>query len=118
MVSKKITELEALTDPAVGDLLAIVDDPSGSPETKKVTIDNLLNVNVHAEGSSNFAGPGGVTITHSLNLANYAPHIIPTADSGGAIGEIWVTDIAVNSFVVRNSGSAVTTFTWVVHNRT
>ena len=73
---------------------------------------------LHADGSSNFAGPGGVTITHNLNLANYAPHIIPTADGAGAIGEIWVTDIAVNSFVVRNSGSGVTGFTWVIHNRT
>jgi hypothetical protein len=117
MANKKITELTALTDPDANDLLAIVDDPSGSPETKRVTIDNLLK-DLHTEGSSNFAGPGGVTITHNLNLTNYAPHIIPTADSGGAIGEVRVTDIAVNSFVVRNSGIAVTTFTWVIHNRT
>ena len=117
MANKKITELTALTDPDANDLLAIVDDPSGSPETKRVTIDNLLK-DLHTEGSSNFAGPGGVTITHNLNLANYAPHILSTADSGGGIGEVWVTDIAVNSFVVRNSGSAITSFTWVVHNRT
>lgn len=66
-------------------------------------------------GSSNFAGQGGVTVTHNLNLVNYRPHILPTADGGGAIGEIWVTDIAVNSFVVRNSGSAITTFSWVIY---
>jgi len=81
--------------------------------------DSMIGLNeLHADGSSNFAGPGGVTITHGLNLANYAPHIIPTADGAGAIGEIWVTDVAVNSFVVRNSGIAVTAFTWVIHNRT
>ncbi len=81
--------------------------------------DSMIGLNeIHAEGSSNFAGPGGVTITHNLNLSNYAPHIIPTADPAGALGEVWITDVAVNSFVVRNSGIAVTSFTWVIHNRT
>jgi hypothetical protein len=73
---------------------------------------------IHAEGTNNFAGPSGRTITHSLNLSNYTPSIVPTADAAGALGEVWVTDIAVNSFVVRNSGIAVTAFTWLVHNRT
>jgi hypothetical protein len=81
--------------------------------------DSMIGLNeIHAEGASNFAGPGGVTITHSLNLANYAPSITPTADATGALGEVWVTDKAVNSFVVRNSGIAVTGFTWIIHNRT
>lgn len=81
--------------------------------------DSMIGLNeIHAEGSSSFAGPGGVTVTHSLNLANYTPTIIPTADGAGAIGEWWITDKAVNSFVIRNSGSAVTAFTWVIHNRT
>lgn len=81
--------------------------------------DSMIGLNeVHAEGASNFAGPGGVTITHSLNLANYTPSIAPTADPAGALGEVWITDIAVNSFVVRNSGIAVTAFTWIIHNRT
>ena len=71
----------------------------------------------HVEGSSNFAGPGGVTITHSLNLANYIADVMPSADGGGALGEIWITDVAANSFVVRNSGIAVTAFTWSIHKR-
>ena len=81
--------------------------------------DSMIGLNeVHAEGTDNFAGSGGVTITHNLNLSNYTPSIVPTADAAGALGEIWITDIAVNSFVVRNSGIAVTGFTWTVHNRT
>ena len=70
----------------------------------------------HVEGASNFAGPGGVTITHNLNLANYIPDVIPTADSG-SVGAIWITDVAVSSFIVRNSGSGVTAFTWSIHKR-
>jgi hypothetical protein len=81
--------------------------------------DSMIGLNeIHAEGSSNFAGPGGVTITHNLNLSNYTPTVVPTADAAGALGEVWFTDIAVNSFVVRNSGIAVTGFTWTIHNRT
>lgn len=80
--------------------------------------DSMIGLNeIHAEGSSNFAGPGGVTVTHNLNLANYMPTVVPSVDGSGAIGEIWVTDIAVNSFVVRNTGSGITGFTWIIHNR-
>ena len=42
MANKKITELTALTDPDANDLLAIVDDPSGSPETKRITATKLV----------------------------------------------------------------------------
>ena len=38
----KITQLDALTTQAAGDLIAIVDDVGGSPETKKITITNLF----------------------------------------------------------------------------
>jgi hypothetical protein len=81
--------------------------------------DSMIGLNeIHAEGTSNFAGSGGVTVTHNLNLSNYTPTIVPTADAAGALGEVWFTDIAINSFVVRNSGIAVTAFTWSIHNRT
>lgn len=43
MADTKITGLNELTTPALEDLLAIVDDPSGSEETKKVTLTNLLS---------------------------------------------------------------------------
>lgn len=44
MANQKITELTALTTPNVVDLLAIVDDPAGSPITKKITIGDLLTL--------------------------------------------------------------------------
>lgn len=44
MANQKITQLTALTTPATEDLLAIVDDPSGTPITKKVTLANLLTL--------------------------------------------------------------------------
>jgi hypothetical protein len=42
MADSKITELTELTEVADGDLLVIVDDPSGSPITKKITRANLV----------------------------------------------------------------------------
>jgi len=41
---KQIENLDALTDPAVGDVIPIVDDPTGSPVTKKITPSNFLKV--------------------------------------------------------------------------
>jgi hypothetical protein len=42
MADKKITQLTALTTPANNDLLLIVDDPSGSPISKKVTLGDIF----------------------------------------------------------------------------
>ncbi len=72
---------------------------------------------IQVKGTSNFAGPGGVSVVHNKNWATYIPSIIPTTDPSGAIGSIWITDVAANSFVVRNSGHAVTAFTYII-NRT
>lgn len=44
MPDQKITQLTALATPATEDLIPIVDDPSGSPIVKKVTLGNLLLV--------------------------------------------------------------------------
>ena len=43
MATKKVTELTALTNAASGDLLLIVDDPLGSPETKKITVADFFS---------------------------------------------------------------------------
>ena len=42
MANKKITELTEETSPVGADLLALVDDVSGTPTTKKVTVSNLM----------------------------------------------------------------------------
>lgn len=50
MADKKITQLTALTAVDNSDVLAIVDDPAGSPVTKKVTADVLgeyMSTNTH-----------------------------------------------------------------------
>jgi hypothetical protein len=44
MANKKITELTEETSPAGADILALVDDVSGTPTTKKVTATNLMTL--------------------------------------------------------------------------
>ena len=55
MATKKVTELTALTNAASGDLLLIVDDPLGSPETKKITVGDLI-------------GNVKIAVTHNANV--------------------------------------------------
>lgn len=42
MADAKITELTELTEAEAADLLAVVDDPAGTPETKKLTVETLM----------------------------------------------------------------------------
>ena len=42
MADVKITALPAATAVTIDDLVPIVDDPSGTPATKKITVANLL----------------------------------------------------------------------------
>jgi len=49
MADQKVTALTEETSPALADILYIVDDPGGTPTSKKFTIQNLLDV-VHFAG--------------------------------------------------------------------
>lgn len=65
MADKKITQLTALTAPANTDLLLIVDDPSGTPVSKKVKLGDIFGetaqtsfsvINLTATGNTTFGG--------------------------------------------------------------
>lgn len=77
--SKKVTDLVSLTNAAAGDLLLIIDDPSGTPESKKITVASFMgNVNTHVGLKSTLTVNGAVmlagntTITKPLTVANTA----------------------------------------------
>ena len=66
MADKKVTQLTALTSPANNDLLLIIDDATGSPVSKKITLEDLLGtsnqlvvttINVRATADGTFAEP-------------------------------------------------------------
>ena len=65
MADKKITQLTALTAPANTDLLLIVDDPSGTPVSKKIELGDIFGetaqtsfsvINVTATGNTTLGG--------------------------------------------------------------
>jgi hypothetical protein len=68
MADKKITQLVGLTNPSREDLLLIVDDPSSSPVSKKVTLGDIFGetaqtvfstINISANTTSGTATIGG-----------------------------------------------------------
>jgi len=63
-------------------------------------------------GTDTFDGPGGVTITHNFGSVDYEFRIRPNEDTKGAIGEVWIDNLAANTIVVHNSGFGVTGFAW------
>ena len=52
MADKKVTQLTALTAPANTDLLLIVDDPAGSPISKKISLEDIFGATTQTIFSS------------------------------------------------------------------
>lgn len=71
MADAKITALTALTQPTADDLLPIVDDPSGTPVTKKITRANLMKGIIEPTAKT-----GNYTVTSSDE------HILGDATTG------------------------------------
>jgi hypothetical protein len=63
MADKKVTQLTALTAPANTDLLLIIDDPSGSPISKKIELEDIFGATAQTTFvSMNFGSTGNSTI--------------------------------------------------------
>jgi len=104
MANQKISELTALNSPSSDDLLAIVDDPAGTPATKKITWANLLGTNLVAFYSK--TAPSGTIIgsSDSQTLTNKTI----------AVGSNSITSTASRAAVFDASGlltASVTTLT-------
>ena len=87
MATKKFTELNSLSaTPDNADILAIVDNPSGSAETKKITVSNLLGDAVTV--SSGAVDIGGNTLLNfdaSLNEQTGTTYTLVAGDNGKVI---------------------------------
>ena len=65
MADKKITQLDALTSVTSDDLFLVVDDPSGTPTSKKVTAANVA-ASIAAIGLN--AGGSNPVLIHGIEL--------------------------------------------------
>ena len=70
MADTKISALIALTAPAAADLLPIVDDPSGTPVTKKITLSDLFTVANLAIDTANTLEQRNSTNAQTFNIYN------------------------------------------------
>lgn len=99
MTDVKITEYTELTAPAAGDVLEIVDDPSGSPISKKVTVKSLL------EAFDNYSIVG---TDFSLSAASGVQSAFPTT------GDVFTLEASTTyefegTYYIDKSGTTCTT---------
>ena len=88
--AKKISELSALTAPAAVDLLVIVDDPTGTPITKYVTVGNLLG-NAAANVVIYNATPANSTITVKKGTLIFDSNYLYVATANNTLKRIALT---------------------------
>lgn len=90
----KVSELTALTNAASEDLLLIVDDPSGVPTSKKITVGNFLgNVSSNVVFNANVAfkystTPANSTITVSRGTIFYDTNYLYIAVANNTLKRI------------------------------
>lgn len=85
MADKKVTALDALTTVTADDLFLVVDDPAGTPTSKKVTAANLATY----------------TSTGLATLAS--PTFTGTPAAPTAAASTSTTQIATTAFVINSS---------------
>jgi len=77
MADKKVSQLTALTSTASVDLLYVVDDPNGTPLSKKMTIKNFFGaVPSNTVFSARMRATGNVTVTCSNTVLISNVHFV------------------------------------------
>ena len=128
MADVKISDLGELTSPAGEDLLVIVDDPSGTPVSKKVTATNLFGtVSIDADSNTvsnlevdNFkasaiviesegisSNDNDTTIPTSASVKDYVDLQIATEDTIAELNDTTITSVGDNEILQYNNSSSV-----------
>jgi hypothetical protein len=77
---------------------------------------NLLNASIGVGGESTFNGTTGRQITFAVaqSDAAYRPIITALADTGGNLGEVYISDRQTTGFKIHNTGSFTGALSWQV----
>jgi phage baseplate assembly protein gpV len=119
MADKKVTQLTSLTTPTAPDLLLIVDDPNGTPVSKKITLksffgavtsNTVFSANVTVSGNRvQLASNVNITKTLTANTVKITLGSTPASNNattvGMSVGELRFTNtylyIAVNATTIK-----------------
>lgn len=104
MADAKITALTELTTAEAGDLLLTVDDPAGTPVSKKITVGNFAASHGHEAMKDEWTGAGGDTAANSTTYVTVAS-ITDTI----AAGDQYTIDVY---YLLQNNSGANRVFTF------
>jgi hypothetical protein len=113
MADKKVTQLTASTVATKDDLLLIIDDPLGSPVSKKITVDNFfgatsaLTVNAISITASGTTSLGANTFTLTSNTQSTLTRGISINSSGADSDTVIASDNQSSMFYVDASADAI-----------
>ena len=113
MADKKVTQLTALTVPTKEDVLLIIDDPLGSPISKKITVDNFfgatsaLTVNAISITASGTTALGANTFTLTSNNQLTFTKGVSINSSGADSDTVIASDNQSNMFYVDASADKI-----------
>jgi hypothetical protein len=111
MADSKVTDLTELTSVDASDLLPIIDDPSGTPVTKKITRANLVS-GLATTAANTFSGAQDLN-GNNISNTNYQDFdkITAPADPSADHGRVYVKQIDANNdgiFIkIKKGGSFV-----------
>ena len=103
MADKKVTQLTSLTTPASEDLMLVIDNPSGTPTSKQITVKNLFG---RAPSNTSITGTLTVSAKTTLNGSNtvISSNVNITSTRGPRTSAKWVT-IAKTTGTVSNNAT-------------
>ena len=114
MADKKVSELTAITNLSGDDLLLVVNDPSGTPSSNKITITNLFANVVPAtthKGVTTFVANTsftGTTMTVSANLVLGGTNVLNAVNDRMQVAN--VNAMAANYLLVANAEASYVKF--------
>ena len=102
MADKKVTQLTSLTSPASEDLLLVINNPSGTPTSKQITVKNLLG---SAPSNTSITGTLTVSANTTLNGSNtvISSNVNMTSTRGPRTSAKWITIAKTTGSVSNNA---------------